>query len=411
LYNYCKDIRDYFYGICNFRINNAALCHRHWIIRKKSDYKESKMSHATLEDTYNYAKKFSHYKDFYTKSNDLIFSKLGLGTFNKEPYKEENYVFHYIEGVKEAVRQGINLIDTASNYRYGQSEREIGEALGELFEAGEAKREELIICSKGGFIQLDYPFPENPYTWINENIVEAGLANKDDIELDQHCMTPDYLEWSCKRSIENLGVESLDIYYLHNPEMQLMRLGEKAFYKQIEKIFERFEKLADEGLFHSYGIAVWNGFTSENSSELISLEKLVECAIKVAGMNHRFKYIQLPFNMGKTAAYTNETQKVDGMACSVINAAHNLGIGVISSSALLQMNLFKKSFSAETGVVLDNSMTLKSDIQLALQFVRSTPGIISSLFGSKVPVHVKENCEISKVKAVQRSKYDLLYRL
>ncbi|MEJ2413932.1 MAG: aldo/keto reductase [Sulfurimonas sp.] len=369
------------------------------------------MSHATLEDTYNYAKKFSHYKDFYTKSNDLIFSKLGLGTFNKEPYKEENYVFHYIEGVKEAVRQGINLIDTASNYRYGQSEREIGEALSELFEAGEAKREELIICSKGGFIQLDYPFPENPYTWINENIVEAGLANKDDIELDQHCMTPDYLEWSCKRSIENLGVESLDIYYLHNPEMQLMRLGEKAFYKQIEKVFERFEKLADEGLFHSYGIAVWNGFTSENSSELISLEKLVECAIKVAGMNHRFKYIQLPFNMGKTAAYTNETQKVDGMACSVINAAHNLGIGVISSSALLQMNLFKKSFSAETGVVLDNSMTLKSDIQLALQFVRSTPGIISSLFGSKVPVHVKENCEISKVKAVQRSKYDLLYRL
>lgn len=366
------------------------------------------MSFATSEDTLNFAKKFTNYKDFYTKHNELIFSKLGLGTFNKEPYKEENYVFHYIEGVKQAIRSGINLIDTASNYRYGQSEKEIGEALVEL--GDEVKREELIICSKGGFIQLDYPFPENPYTWIKENVVEAGLAKEDDIELDQHCMTPDFLEWSCKRSIENIGVDSLDIYYLHNPEMQILKLGKKDFYKQIEKVFERFEKLADEGLFKTYGVAVWNGFTSEND-ELISLEKLVEIAKKVGGDNHRFKYIQLPFNMGKTNAYTSLTQKVNNQECSIINAAYKLGIGVISSSSLLQMNLFKKSFTAETGVVLDDTMTLKSDIQLALQFVRSTPGIVSSLFGSKAPVHIKENCEISKVKSVKREKYDLLYRL
>ena len=366
------------------------------------------MGFATFEDTYNFAKKFSNYKDFYIKHNDLIFSKLGLGTFNKEPYKEENYVFHYIEAVKEAIRSGINLIDTASNYRYGVSEKEIGEALAEL--GDEVKREELIICSKGGFIQLDYPFPENPYTWIDKNVIDAGLATKDDIELDQHCMTPDFLEWSCKRSLENLGVNQLDIYYLHNPEMQIIKLGKKEFYKQIEKVFERFEKLADEGLFKSYGVAVWNGFTAEND-EIISLEKLVEIAIKVGGENHRFKYIQLPFNMGKTNAYTSLTQKVDNEECSIINAAHKLGIGVISSSSLLQMNLFKKSFSAETGVVLDSTMTLKSDIQLALQFVRSTPGIVSSLFGSKVPVHIKENCEISNVKSVKREKYDLLYRL
>lgn len=366
------------------------------------------MGFATLEDTHSFAKKFSNYKDFYIKHNDLIVSKLGLGTFNKEPYKEENYVFHYIEAVKEAIRSGINLIDTASNYRYGQSEKEIGEALVEL--GDEVKREELIICSKGGFIQLDYPFPQNPYTWINENIIEAGLATSDDIELDQHCMTPDFLEFSCKKSLQNLGVESLDIYYLHNPEIQMSKLGEKEFYKQIEKIFKRFEKLSDDGLFKNYGVAVWNGFTSEGD-ELLSLEKLVEIAQKVGGTNHKFKYIQFPFNMAKTSAYTKTTQKVAGEACTIIQAAHRFNLGVISSSSLLQMNLFKKSFTAETGVILDDTMTLKSDIQLALQFVRSTPGIISSLFGSKVPVHIKENCEISKTRLVKREKYDLLYRL
>ncbi|MEA3289917.1 MAG: aldo/keto reductase [Campylobacterota bacterium] len=362
---------------------------------------------ATKDSTHNFAKKFSQYKDFYTISNDLVFSKLGLGTFNKEPYKEENYVFHYIEAVKEAVKNGINLIDTASNYRYGQSEREIGTALKEL---DGVKREELIICSKGGFIQLDYPFPKNPYTWIEENIINKGLASKDDIELDQHCMTPDFLEWSCKRSLENVGIDSFDIYYLHNPEMQMMKLGKKEFYKQVEKIFKRFEKLADQGLFKYYGVAVWNGFISENQ-ENIELEKLVECAKKAGGENHRFKYIQTPFNMAKTTVYTTYTQKVNNQECTLLQAAHKLGIGVISSSSLLQMNLFKKSFTAETGVVLDSTMTLKSDIQLALQFVRSTPGIVSGLFGSKVPLNIKQNCEISKIKAVPKSKYDLLYRL
>jgi len=365
---------------------------------------------ATTNDTLNFAKQFSTYKDFYIKHNGLIFSKLGIGTFKAEPYKEENYVFHYIEGVKEAVKNGINLIDTASNYRYGQSEKEIGIALQELFKEGITKREELIICSKGGFIQLEYPFPENPYTWIDENIIQSGLASKEDIELDQHCMSPDYLEWSCKRSLNNLGVDALDIYYLHNPEMQLSKLGEKEFYKLVEKVFKRFEKLADDGLFQYYGVAVWNGFVKLDE-ELLSLEKLVEIAKKVGGENHRFKYIQTPFNMAKTDIYTQETQKVNHENCTLLQAAHRLNIGVITSSSLLQMNLFKKSFKAEIGVILDDTMTLKSDIQLALQFVRSTPGIISSLFGSKVPVNIKSNCEISKINVVPRTKYDLLYRL
>ncbi|WP_368029940.1 aldo/keto reductase [Arcobacter sp. s6] len=366
---------------------------------------------ATLDATYSFAKKFSHYKDFYIKHNDLVFSKLGLGTFNKEPYKEENYVFHYIEGVKEAIKSGINLIDTASNYRYGQSEKEIGIALKELFEENAVKREELIICSKGGFIQLEFPFPKNPYTWIEENIINNSLAKLEDIELDQHCMTPDYLEWSCKQSLEKLGVKALDIYFLHNPEIQISKLGYKVFLKKIESIFKRFEKMVTNGLIKSYGVAVWNGFIDESTKEHINLEDLVQIAIKVGGENHNFKYIQTPFNMAKTSIYTMPTQKVKREDCTLLQAAHRLKIGVISSSSLLQMNLFKKSFNEKVGYLLDSKMILENDIQLALQFVRSTPGLISSLFASKVPVHIKKNLEITKVPATSKIKYDLMYRV
>ncbi|HHH18993.1 MAG TPA: aldo/keto reductase [Campylobacterales bacterium] len=368
------------------------------------------MAGATPEATLAYAKQFSHYKDFFVRHNGLIFSKLGVGTFNKEPYKEENYVFNYIAGIKEAVQNGINVIDTASNYRYGESEREIGIALQELVDEGVATREQLILCSKGGFIPLAYPFPENPYTWIEEQIIDQGLAKAEDIELDQHCMTPDFLEWSCRESLKRVGVERFDIYYLHNPEMQYLRLGEKGFYKAIEKAFERFERLADEGVFQYYGVATWNGFINKEM-ESLDLERLVKIAQKVGGEKHRFQYIQTPFNMAKTDIYTMPTQRVKGEACTLLQAAHRLGIGVLSSSSLLQMNLFHKSFSAETGAVLDSTMTLQSDIQLALQFVRSTPGIVSSLFASKVPVHIRHNCEISAIKSVPQSHYNLLYRL
>ena len=133
------------------------------------------MSFATSEDTRNFASKFSHYRDFYQMSNDLLFSKLGIGTFIKEPYKEENYEFNYVESIKEAIRGAVNLIDTASNYRYGESERDIANALKQLIESGEVKREELIISSKGGFIQLDYPFPKNPYQWPKSMLWLARL--------------------------------------------------------------------------------------------------------------------------------------------------------------------------------------------------------------------------------------------
>ena len=172
-----------------------------------------RLTHATAEATYNFAKRFAHYKDFYARHDGLIFSKLGFGTFKKEPYKEENYIFDYKEALKTAIKSGVNVIDTAINYRYQQSEREIGEVLEELFARDEVKREELIICSKGGFVPLDFPFPANPYEWISEHIIQKGLATSFDIELDQHCMTPAFLKDSLDRSLANLHVECLDIYF------------------------------------------------------------------------------------------------------------------------------------------------------------------------------------------------------
>ncbi|MDR1975815.1 MAG: aldo/keto reductase [Campylobacteraceae bacterium] len=369
--------------------------------------------YATGGGTGEFAGRFSHYRDFYVKFDDLYFSKLGFGTFKKEPYRDENYLFSFKEALKVAIRGGINVVDTAINYRYQESEKEIGAALEELFSEGRARREEIIVASKGGFIPLEFPFPKNPYEWIEENIIKSALAKACDIELDQHCMSLEFLRASCEKSLQNLGLESIDIYFLHNPETELKTLGQERFYEKIREIFALFEELVSEGKIRKYGICVWNALIyDESNDEHINLQRVYDAACEVGGEGHHFKYIQTPFNIAKTAAAVSKNQKMkDGSYLTLLQAAKSLKLGVIGSSSLLQMHLFQKSFKPEIGFLLDESMTLKSDIQLALQFVRSTRGVISSLFSSKESSHVRDNLEVAKIAAASVQKYNLLYRL
>ncbi|ARU48546.1 hypothetical protein Sdiek1_1382 [Sulfurospirillum diekertiae] len=101
----------------------------------------------------------------------------------------------------------------------------------------------------------------------------------------------------------------------------------------------------------------------------------------------------------------------DGKYYTPLQVAHKLGLGVMSSSSLLQMHLFQKPFKPEIGYLLDSHMELQSDIQLALQFVRSTRGIVTSLFSSSKSEHVSSNLEIATTNATNTTKYNLLYKV
>lgn len=353
------------------------------------------MQCATKEGTFAYLKQFAKYsKDFYGFSGDFFISSLGLGTFRKEPYREENYVVNYKESVKLAVLNGINHIDTAINYRYQVSEQEIGEALSELFSEQKASREQLVITSKAGFIPLEFPFPENPYRWIEENILDKELATKDEIVIDQHCLSPKYLRWSVEQSLQNLGVESLDILYLHNPETQLGYVDYETLLKRIEEAFSLFETLIQEGKIASYGIASWNGFLYEEShKEYLSLLDIVTIAQKVGGKDHHFKYLQSPYNLAKSEAYHFQNQKgPDGRYYTLMQAARGFGLQLIGSSSLLQLNLFKGKFAPSIAETLGTSEF--NDLLSALQFARSS-GVLSALFGAVDPLHVRDNLTLA----------------
>jgi len=366
------------------------------------------MSFATKEGTFAYLKKFPKYaKDFYRFNGDFFVSSLGLGTFRKEPYREENYVVNYKDSVKMAILNGINLIDTAINYRYQVSEEEIGEALKELFEEKKASREELVITSKAGFLPLEFPFPENPYVWIEENVIASGLAKKEEIVIDQHCLSPKYLRWSVEKSLENLGLDTLDIMFLHNPETQLGYVEYGELLQRIEAAFILFEELVKEGKIKSYGIATWNGFLYEDThKEYISLSDVVSIAQKVGGEKHHFKYVQSPFNLGKPEAYNFNNQKgPDGRYYTLMQAVNGYGLQLMASSSLLQLNLFKGKFSKKIGDTLGTSDF--NDVTSALQFARSG-GAVSALFGAVDPTHVEENLTLAYLPGATKESMNAL---
>src|SRR4051812_6055226 len=80
--------------------------------------------------------------------SDLWLSSIGLGTYLGEPTEAADR--NYTEAITYAVQHGINVLDTAINYRHQRSERNLGSALQSLFSAGQASRDELLICTKAG---------------------------------------------------------------------------------------------------------------------------------------------------------------------------------------------------------------------------------------------------------------------
>jgi len=309
---------------------------------------------ATTEGTRRYYERFADRaaNGHFRQQQDLVLSSVGIGTYLGNP--DEATDERYTRAIVRAVQLGVNVIDTAANYRFQRSERSIGKALQQL-----NAREELVICTKGGYLPFDGAPPRNVREYVNETFVKPGIASFDDIVGGSHCMTPSYLQSQLDQSLRNMGIECVDVYYIHNPESQLQYVSEREFYHRLKLAFERLEENRRQGKLAHYGVATWNGFRMPpNSGQHHSLVQMVELAREVGGDGHGFHFIQLPFN----AAMPEAT--------AVIEEAQRLGVAVVTSASLLQGRI---------------------PVETAIEFVRSNPGITTALIGMSRVEHVEAN--------------------
>jgi len=321
-----------------------------------------------------------------------LMSSIGLGTYLG--HWDEHTDRSYQEAIKHAIELGCNVIDSAMNYRFPRSERAIGVALKQLFEAGKASRNEIVVATKGGFFPFEDEPPRDPRAWVMENVVDKGLARPEEIVGGSHCMTPAYLEDQLARSLQNLGLETIDIYYIHNPESQLEVVSRDVFESRLRAAFEFLERAASDGRIGCYGTATWNGYRQQQDSRgYLSLADVAGLAHEVGGDAHRFRAIQLPHNLAMPEALTNANQPVDGEQMSLLMAAARIGVTVMCSASMFQAKL-SQNLPPFVGEALKG---LDTDAQRAIQFVRSTPGVTTALVGMSQRTHVDEDMAVAAV--------------
>jgi aryl-alcohol dehydrogenase-like predicted oxidoreductase len=309
----------------------------------------------------------------------------------------------YAAALVKVLESGINVVDSAINYRYQRSERNLGVGLKKAIESGAVARDQVLLCTKGGFIAGDMGPPTKE--WFEETFLKPGLATAQDFVAGCHCMTPKYLRHEVEQSLRNFGVETIDVYYVHNPETQMPETSETEFYARLTAAFRELEACAGEGKIQFYGTATWHAYRVPPAHEShLSLEKTLACAEAAGGKDHHFRVLQFPFNFGMPEALAHPSQEIGDRTLGAIEAARGAGLTVFTSVPLMQGQLLGR-FGPDFRPKFPG---LKTDAQRCLQFVRSTPGVTAPLCGMKNLAHVEENAVVCAAAPFTAAEFDAL---
>ena len=332
----------------------------------------------------------SHFKHV----EDLYLSSLGMGTYlgnlsSRDDMNLESSIYH-------SIREGcINVIDTAINYRSMLSEKSIGRAINRLINEKIVHRDELFICTKNGYFTNDGNYNHvDIESYLKLMYIDRNIVDSNDISPSYNIMNPNYIANCIDRSLCNMGLETIDLVYIHNSfESWYDQVEKTKYYEMLSRVFEVYEEYRKRGKLRYYGMATWNCFTAQPKSQnYLSLLDVIKIANDVGGEDHGFKFIQLPYNSFMTEPYTYRNQQLDESSqyVSILNAANHFGIHVFTSIPLFQGKLLSLKIDDK---FLSN---LPYESLKLLQFVRSTPGIIAPLVGQKTGEHTSQNIVISK---------------
>ena len=271
----------------------------------------------------------------------LTTSRLGFGTYRVDTKEPEHR-----EAFKKALRAGVNVIDTSTNYMDGDSERLVGSVLRESIKGGELTREEVIVVSKIGYVQ-------------GENLKQAETREKagrpypDMVKYGEgiwHCIHPEYLADQLTLSLDRLGLATLDVCLLHNPEYFLSEAAHhdgrdlvttrETFYRRIEQAFMFFESQVAAGRIRYYGVSSNTVTADPSNAEATSLSRMCNAARAAAASqgitHHHFAALQCPMNLYEAGALMMPNTGVDQHE-TVLEVAQREGVALLVNRPLNAM--------------------------------------------------------------------------
>ncbi|HEV8405654.1 MAG TPA: aldo/keto reductase [Nitrososphaera sp.] len=354
---------------------------------------ETLQGYATPEGTKKYAqhaasqgKPAAHFKMF----DGLSLSSIGMGTYLGQLTQEDDMAVE--NAVYQSVKSGaVNVVDTAINYRSMKSEKSIGKALLKLVREGDISRDQVFLSTKNGYVTNDGDYPNVDVTeYVHRMYIQTEVMTANDISSGYNVMNPNYLAKCIDKSLMNMHLSTIDLVYIHNAfESWNQDVSRQQFMEMLAKVFEVYEKYKAESKIRFYGMATWTCFrVPPGSDEYLSLEQAVKTAESIAGRNHGFRFIQLPYNLAYSEALLLRNQSVGSEGnLTILEAAAKLNIGVFTSIPLFQGRLL--------GAQIPDYGGLSDPVSKLVQIVRSTPSVIAPLIGQKKAEHVEENLKVA----------------
>ncbi|MBX7221408.1 MAG: aldo/keto reductase [Blastocatellia bacterium] len=218
--------------------------------------------------------------------------------------------------------KGGNLLDTSANYTDGGAERTIGRVLPDF------KREDVIVVTKGGYIQGENMALAQKQTFPEVVKYGPGLW---------HCIHPDFLKTQIERSRNRMQLETIDVFLLHNPEYfinyrakhGLTEADRTEFYRRVRLAFEYLESEVQAGRIGCYGISSNNYPLPLSDPTHTSIARCLEQAQAVAS-NHHFNVVQFPFNLFERGVALNHSN--DGL--TPLEYCRREGLGTLANRPL-----------------------------------------------------------------------------
>jgi aryl-alcohol dehydrogenase-like predicted oxidoreductase len=339
----------------------------------------------------------------------LTFSSLALGTRNGEVGGVDDWL--YRSAVDTLLETGVNVFVTALSDRMHSSERCLGAALELGFREKAAARDEVIVVTKGGYLTLD---PESvtdrthARRYITETYIEPGLIDPERLIHGVHCIDGPFLRDQIERSRRNLGLETLDLYLLEEPEIHVGECTAEEFARRMRGAFETLEQAVADGAIAAYGLCTWDGFLRPHTErEHLALLDIFDWAMQVGGADHHLRALQLPYNVALTEALARDSQIApSGHTQAVLDSLRGTGTAVLASAPLVQ----GRALGQLPGRIEAALPGLASDAQRCLQFVRSTPEITTAVVGMRDPDHVDENLAVTAHAPVDPERIEALMK-
>ncbi|MCP5094389.1 MAG: aldo/keto reductase [Chloroflexi bacterium] len=250
-------------------------------------------------------------------------------------YRVDNSQDSHQQAVRLALQNGINLIDTSSNYADGGSETLFGNLLTELITSQVLTRKEVVVISKAGYVQ------GQNYALARKRKEEGRpFPNLVKVRADMdHCIHPEFLHDQLTRSLQRLNLETIDGYLLHNPEYYLswahvanisLHEARTEYYRRIKLAFEYLETEVERGRIQWYGISSNTLPISSKDATFTSIERLWKIASTIS-TNHHFGIVQFPLNLYETGAVTEQNLSDQQ---STIQYANEKGLAVLINRPL-----------------------------------------------------------------------------